>query len=181
LACARGVYEAVDRRMPEAAALANWLRQSAAAFGLPDTAVPDNDALYQLRSCGVPAQAWRKIGSALTSAEAALPDNANTPADCWIKAIAKTLALDSLEARMLTLGLHYKLDQRVDRLFDATSECRGGVSRFHRDTGLIALMLQATPAEIERARPGGAAPDDHVRGVEGPEPGHADAAVAADG
>jgi hypothetical protein len=27
LDCARGVYEAVDRRMPEAAALANWLRQ----------------------------------------------------------------------------------------------------------------------------------------------------------
>ena len=31
LDCARNVYEAVDRRMPEAAALANWLRQSAAA------------------------------------------------------------------------------------------------------------------------------------------------------
>jgi hypothetical protein len=29
LDCARNVYEAVDRRMPEAAALANWLRQSA--------------------------------------------------------------------------------------------------------------------------------------------------------
>ena len=149
LDCARGVYEAVDRRMPEAAALANWLRQSAAAFGLPDTAVPDNDALYQSRSCGVPAQAWRKIGSALTSAESALPDNANTPADRWIKAIAKTLALDPRESRMFALGLHYRLDKRVDRLFDATSECRGGVTRFHRDTGLIALLLQATPAEIE--------------------------------
>ena len=43
LDCARNVYEAVDRRMPEAAALANWLRQSAAAFGLPDTAIPDDD------------------------------------------------------------------------------------------------------------------------------------------
>jgi hypothetical protein len=42
LDCARNVYEAVDRRMPEAAALANWLRQSAAAFGLPDTAIPDD-------------------------------------------------------------------------------------------------------------------------------------------
>ena len=38
LDCARSVYEAVDRRMPEAAALANWLRQNASAFGLPDTA-----------------------------------------------------------------------------------------------------------------------------------------------
>jgi hypothetical protein len=36
LDCARNVYEAVDRRMPEAAALANWLAQNAAAFGLPE-------------------------------------------------------------------------------------------------------------------------------------------------
>ena len=43
LDCARSIHEAVDRRMPEAAALANWLRQSAAAFGLPDTAIPDDD------------------------------------------------------------------------------------------------------------------------------------------
>ena len=50
---------------------------------------------------------------------------------------------------MLALALHYKLDQRVERLFDAASECRGLVTRFRRDSGLIALLLQATPAEIE--------------------------------
>jgi hypothetical protein len=49
LDCARGVYKGVDRRMPEGAALANWLRQSAAAFGLPDTAIPDDDT--PRRSC----------------------------------------------------------------------------------------------------------------------------------
>ena len=113
LDCARSVYEAVDRRMPEAAALANWLRQSAAAFGLPDTAIPDDDTPRRSRRRGVPALDWRKIGSALTSAEEALSDNANTPADHWIEAIAGTLALDPLEARMLALALHYKLDQRV--------------------------------------------------------------------
>ena len=115
LDCARSIYEAVDRRMPEATALANWLRQSAAAFGLPDTAVPDDDTPRRSRRRGVPMPDWRKIGSALTSAEAALPDNANAPADRWIEAIAGTLALDSLEARMLALALHYKLDQRVER------------------------------------------------------------------
>jgi hypothetical protein len=96
---------------------------------------------------GVPD--WRKIGSALTSAEAALPDNANAPADRWIEAIAGTLALDPLEARILALALHYKLDQRVERLFDATSECRGLITRFHRDSGLIALLLHLPAAEIE--------------------------------
>jgi hypothetical protein len=69
LDCARNVYEAVDRRMPEAAALANWLRQSAAAFGLPDTAIPDDDAPRRSRRRCVPMSDWRKIGSALTSAE----------------------------------------------------------------------------------------------------------------
>ena len=27
---------------------------------------------------------------------------------------------------ILALALHYRLDQRVERLFDALSECRGG-------------------------------------------------------
>jgi hypothetical protein len=85
---------------------------------------------------------WRKVGSALTSAEATLPDNAYAPADRWIEAVAGTLALDPLEARMLALALHYKLDQRVERLFDAASECRGLVTRFHRDSGLIALLFK---------------------------------------
>jgi hypothetical protein len=116
LDCARGVYEAVDRRMPEAAALANWLRQSAVAFGLPDTAIPDDDAPRRSRGRGVPMPDWRKIGSALTAAEAALPGNANASADRWIAAIGETLALDPLEGRVLALALHYRLDKRVDRL-----------------------------------------------------------------
>jgi AAA+ superfamily predicted ATPase len=149
LDCARSLYEAVDRRMPEAAALTNWLRQSAAAFGLPDTAVPEYEPPYRARCRGVPALDWRKIGSALTAAEGALTQGADSPADRWIAAIAETLALDPLEARMLSLGVHYGLDKRVDKLFDATSECRGGGGRFHRDTGLFALLLQATPADIE--------------------------------
>jgi AAA+ superfamily predicted ATPase len=149
LDCARGIYEAVDRRMPEATALAAWLGQSAAAFGLPETAIPDDEAPRRSRRRGVPALDWRKIGSALAAAEATLPGNANTSAYRWIETIAETLALDPLEARILSLALHYKLDQRVERLFDATSECRGDAARFHRGAGLIALLLQATPAEIE--------------------------------
>jgi transitional endoplasmic reticulum ATPase len=149
LDCARNVYEAVDRRMPEAAALANWLGQNAAAFGLPDTAIPDDEAPRRSRRGGVPMPDWRKIGSALTSAEAILPDNAYTPADNWIEAITGTLTLDPLEAKILALALHYKLDQRVERLFDAASECRGLITRFHRDSGLIALFLRVPTAEIE--------------------------------
>jgi transitional endoplasmic reticulum ATPase len=157
LDCARNVYEAVDRRMPEAAALANWLGQNAAAFGLTDTTVPEYEPPYRSRCRGVPVLDWRKIGSALTSAEVALTQDADSPADRWIAAIAETLALDPLEARMLSLGVHYGLDKRVDRLFDAISECRGGAGRFHRDTGLFALLLQATPADVEMRLRGDAA------------------------
>ncbi len=47
------------------------------------------------------------------------------------------------------LALHYKLDQRVERLFDAMSECRGGVTqRSSAMPALIALLLGAPPAEI---------------------------------
>jgi hypothetical protein len=105
LDCARGVYEAVDRRMPEAAALANWLRQSATAFGLADPAIPDDDTPRRSRGRGVPMPDWRKIGAALTSAEAAHRGNAKAPADLWIAAIAETLALDPLEGRVLALAL----------------------------------------------------------------------------
>jgi ATPase family protein associated with various cellular activities (AAA) len=82
-------------------------------------------------------------------AEVALPGNANASADRWIAAIAETLGLDPLEAHMLALALHYKLGKRVDRLFDAMSECRGGISGFHRDTGLIALLLDAPTDAVE--------------------------------
>ncbi len=150
LDCARNVYEAVDRRMPEAAALANWLGQSATAFGLPDTVIPDYEAPRRSRRRGVSGPDWRKIRAALTLAEAALPDTTATPADCWITAIAGSLALDPLETRMLALGLHYELDKRAGRLFDAISECRGGLNRFHRDTGLFALLLQASAGDVER-------------------------------
>jgi AAA+ superfamily predicted ATPase len=145
LDCARGLHQTVDRRMPEAAALAAWLAQHAAAFGLPDSAVPDHDDRSRR---GVAAQDWRRIGAALAKAASGLPTATDAPADRWIASIADRLALDPLDARVLALALHYKLDQRVERLFDAISECRAGITQFRRDAALIALLLHAPPAEV---------------------------------
>ena len=146
---ARGLHETVDRRMPEAAALAAWLAQHAAAFGLSDEAVPEGYSKYSDSARrGVVAQDWRKIGEALADAGACGPAGADMPADRWIAAVATRLALDPLDARILTLALHYRLDKRVERLFDALSECRGGNTRLHRNDDLIALLLQVAPAEI---------------------------------
>ena len=157
LECARNVHAAMDRRMPEAGALASWLAQSATAFGLSDADIPgDPDDFGRSHRRGVPAPDWRKIDAALAAALAGLPDAFDAPADRWIAAIAAALELDHLAARILALALHYKLDQRVGRLFDAMSECRGGVTQFSRDAGLIAMLLRESTAEVATRLTGGA-------------------------
>src|SRR5580658_7334100 len=130
LRCARNIHNATDRRMPEASALANWLGQSVSAFGLAEAAVPDDEALHHARRRGVTVDDWRKVGVALEEAEAYLPDHHDAPIDRWLVAITETLRLDRVEAEILALALHYRLDQRVERLFDMLSECRGGQTRF---------------------------------------------------
>ena len=157
LDCARNIHAAVDRRMPEASALASWLAQSAAAFGLSEADIPgDPDDLGRSRRRGVAASDWRKIDTALEMAADALPPAFDAPVDRWIAAIAEALELDPSAGRILALALHYKLDQRVGRLFDAMSECRGGITRFTRDAGLIAMLLQDSTAEVASQLAGGA-------------------------
>lgn len=148
LRCARNVYDAVDRRMPEALVLAKWLSESAAGFGLNEAGLPDDDALDRGKRRGVAIQDWRKIGVALEEAERYLPERRDTPIDRWLGAITETLSLDPLEADILALALHYRLERRIDTLFDCLSECRGGPQRFHRDAALIALLLNASTADV---------------------------------
>jgi len=149
LDCAQNVHAAVDRRMPEARALTGWLTENAAAFGLSDAALPEEgDGLGRSRRRGVPVADWRKIKGALDSAAALLPSPADAPINRWIAAISDALELDPVSTRILALALHYRLDKRVERLFDAISECRGGIHRLSRDPGLFALLLQASTAEV---------------------------------
>ncbi len=132
--------------MPEADALAECLGQSATAFGLCAADIPDEEHRRNRKRLSV--EDWCKVGGALDEIEAALTRAADAPADRWIAAVGDTLGLDPLAARILALALHYKLDRRVDRLFDAMSECRGGRTAFHRDAGLIGLLLDAPVAEV---------------------------------
>jgi hypothetical protein len=145
LRCAANVHAATDRRTPEAVALTEWLHQNATPYGLADADLPDEEPARKRR--GVPLPAWRKIGAALKAA--ALPASNDACIDRWIAAIAQAVGLDALESDIFSLGLHYRLDKRVDRLFDAMSECRGGPSRFHRDAALIGMLLDAPPADVD--------------------------------
>jgi transitional endoplasmic reticulum ATPase len=149
LQCARNVYRAVNRRMPEAGTLAVWLVGSAAVFGLPESAVPDDDSIgRRSRHGGVTVTDWNKVGAALERAASGLPATGQGTLDRWVAAIGRRLALDALEARILALALHYRLDQRIERLWDAISDCRGRPTRFMRDADLIALLLAASEADV---------------------------------
>ena len=146
--CACNLYRASDRRMPEARALAIWLNQTASAFGLAEAVIPDDETLHRTRRGGISLRGWRKIGTALDEAAARLPCRPTAPIARWLAKIAGTLALDPLETEILALALTYRLDQRLERLFDGLSDCRGGPTRFQRDAALIALLLQASTAAV---------------------------------
>jgi SpoVK/Ycf46/Vps4 family AAA+-type ATPase len=152
--CARNIHAAVDRRAPEAAALAEWLAENAAAFGIPENAIPEDDGPGRSRRRGVPASDWHKIGTALATPAASWAEG--EAADLWITAIGRRLALDALERQILELALHYRLDRRGERLWDALSECRGRPTRFMRDTDLIALLLAAPRPSVAARLAGGA-------------------------
>ena len=150
LRCALNVHAHVDRRAPEAGALVTWFAQSAASFGLTDTVVVGDEDWLGTRKRVVTASTWREIGAALTAVSKDLIADAGAPTDLWVAALSRALDLDGLSADILMLALRYRLDRRIDRLFDALSDCRGGPSRFHRDTALIALLLSASDADVAR-------------------------------
>ncbi len=145
--CARNIFAAVERHMPEAPALATWLLENAASFGLPENAVPDDD-WSQRRRRGVTAADWKKLGAALAKAESPVLKTSTTAADMWIAAIGTQLTLDALETHILALALQYRLDQRVERLWDMISSCRGRPGRFMRDAELVSLLLAAPRADV---------------------------------
>ncbi len=148
LACARNVYAAVDHRAPEARALAEWLLENAASFGLSEAAVPEQWVHVGPSRRGVVTLVdWRRIKRALASAAASEPVVPDAPVDRWIAAIGQALALDLAATGIMAVALHYVLDKRVERLFDALSSCRGEPTHLHRDPGLFALLLGVSTAE----------------------------------
>ena len=146
LRCARNVHDATDRRMPEAQVLANWLGQNAAALGLAEAAVPDDDALHRANAA-VSRQDWRKIDVALKDAARRLPDVGRRS----IAGLGRSpRPFHSIGwKRIFGLALQYRVDQRIEKLFDCLSECRGRPTRLHRDAALIALLLNASSADVD--------------------------------
>lgn len=146
LQLAARAYAAIDRRMPEAAALLEWLNENAASLALAD--LPEADVFAGLRRRFLTAPQWQSIGAAIAAASAGLPSSAEMPADLWGATIARTLALDPIETALLVLALQYHLDPLVEHLFDRLRASRGGPPHFHRDPALIGLLLGEDSADI---------------------------------
>ncbi len=144
------VHAGVDRRMPEAGALADWLRQSAGPLRLNDELVPVDTMPRGRHRAGMSAREWHAIGAAIAAARARLPACGGAMPDRWVGAIATRLGFDATVAAILGLALHYRIDRRVERLFDMLSECRDSPTIFHADPELIGLLVAAAPDRVER-------------------------------
>ncbi len=149
LAYARNVYAAVDRHMPEARGLANWLTANAMALALSDTAVPEEwEGSFRSKRNAVSAGDWLKVKEALDAALTTPAKAPETPIACWIAELSRALQLGTVPACILALALQYKFGKQVEELLDAMSECRGGNKRLSRDSGLLALLLGVPSPDV---------------------------------
>ena len=126
LQLAARAYAAIDRRMSEASALVAWLNENAASLPLAEVDLPEEN-IFLGRRRFLSAPEWHSVGAAIV-ASAGLPARADTVADLWGAAIARTLALDPIEAAIFVLALQYRLDPLAENLFDRLSAARSADS-----------------------------------------------------
>ena len=143
--CAGNVAQAVDRRMPEARALACWMDQDRGRLGLPD----GEDFADASPRKPVSALSWRRIRATIARGLRAAPGGTGSAGDLWLDALCDRLGLDGLDRSILALTLYYELDERVEHLVDAVSAARGGATRLRCDYVLLALVLADEPGAIE--------------------------------
>ncbi len=146
------VAHAVDRRMPEAKAMARWMDQDRGGLGLVD----GEDFADTGSRTPLPATVWRRMRAAIARGLRTVSPDAGTPASLWLDTLAGRLGFDGLERSILSLTLFYALDDRVEHLADAISAARGGPTCLRCDQTLLALLLAAAPGEVEaRLQPDG--------------------------
>ena len=73
LTWARNLYAALDRRMPEATALTQWLLEYRMSLGLGQEGMTE-EACYDLRCGGIVTGTWRRIGTRLAAGSASIRD-----------------------------------------------------------------------------------------------------------
>ncbi len=87
--------------------------------------------------------------AAITRGLRTAPPEAGTSANLWLDTVGRRLAFDGLDRDILALLLFYALDDRVEHLADAVSTARGGPNCLRCDHPLLAMLLAASPGEVE--------------------------------
>ena len=144
--CADNVAQRVDRRMPEAWALAGWLDQDRGTLGLPDG---DDYGAGSPQKLSVSAASWQRVRSTVARGLRTAPAPTEAPAAQWLAVLGARLGFDELDCQILSLALYYELDDRLEHLVDRVSAARGGVAQLRCDVTLIALLLGSEPGAIE--------------------------------
>lgn len=139
------VAQAVDRRMPEAKAMASWMDRDRGRLSLPD----GEDFASADPRAPLPAATWRRMRAAISRGLRTAPADAGTSASLWLDTVSGRLGFDGLDRDILALLLFYALDDRVEHLADAVSTARGGPNCLRCDYPLLGMLLAAMPGDVE--------------------------------
>src|SRR3954447_24648721 len=97
LRLASNVASAIDRRMPEARALAEWLDRDRGPLGLRDGA-DFNDG--GSRKTALAAASWRRVRATIARELRAAPMVADSPLEQWIRLLAGRIGLGTLDTHI---------------------------------------------------------------------------------
>lgn len=145
---ADSILRGIDRRRPEARAVAAWLDGHRQRLGLPDGEdfCPGKETYTAL-----PLAAWRRVRATITRLLRANDAATDTPAHRWANILGNRLGLTELDRQVLGLALAYAVDESVEHLVDAISRARGGDNNLSADPALLALLLNQPPDRIDAA------------------------------
>ena len=146
LGLANNIAEAVDRRMPEARALAEWLDYKRVPLGLPD-----GENFAASSKAGLTVAKWQRVRTTITREWRTAPAGAESMMDRWLDVLTSRIGLNVLSAQLLWVTLAYQLDDRIEYLIEHVSDARGGRRQLQADPALLGLLLQAEPDVVERA------------------------------
>ena len=148
LRCADTVLRGIDRRRPEARAVAAWLDEFRERLGLPEG---EDFCSGREPRATLPAASWRRVRGTITRLLRAGSLDADTMADRWAEVLAQRLGLTGLDRHLLGLAMVYRADESVEHLVDAISHARGRNRSLSADPALLALILDHPPHEVEAA------------------------------
>lgn len=143
---ARAAVSMIERRSPDAVALAEWIEAHRTTLGLSDGA-DFVEGTGSHRS--VSAASWARLRTALNRAAARRHGLGPGVITQWVAALAPSLGFDETDAALLALALSYHHGELTEALMDGISRARRAPQVFGRNPSLLATLLAIEPARID--------------------------------